>query len=177
MFTFKIFEIPDGKSNRKLILTETTIDLGEVTLKQAEIVLEFEKTSRFIRVTLNIDADIHLICDRSLEPFLFHVQQPYEILFKYNNQVDSEDEHGAIRNIDSRKNEINIKQDVLDTILVHLPAKKLHPRFLDDKGNATEFKTQSFGNFCTEFKTQSFGNFCDEDFIDPRWAALKDLKK
>ena len=86
-------------------------------------------------------------------------------MFKYNNQVDSEDEHGAIRNIDSRKNEINIKQDVLDTILVHLPAKKLHPRFLDDKGNATEFKTQSFGNFC------------DEDFIDPRWAALKDLKK
>ena len=42
MFTFKIFEIPDGKSNRKLILSETTIDLGEVSLKQAEVALEFE---------------------------------------------------------------------------------------------------------------------------------------
>ena len=58
-----------------------------------------------------------------------------------------------------------IEQDVLDTILVHLPAKKLHPRFLDEKGNAIEFKTQSFGHFE------------DKELIDPRWAALKDLKK
>ena len=165
MFTFKIFEIPDGKSNRKLILSETTIDLGEVSLKQAEVALEFEKTSRFIRILMDINADINLICDRSLEPFLFHLSQPYEILFKYDNEIDSEDEHGAIRSIDLHKNEIDIEQDVLDTILVHLPAKKLHPRFLDEKGNAIEFKTQSFGHFE------------DKELIDPRWAALKDLKK
>ena len=42
---------------------------------------------------MDINADVNLICDRSLEPFLFHVSQSYEILFKYDNEIDSEDEY------------------------------------------------------------------------------------
>ena len=165
MFTFKIFEIPDGKSKKKLLLSKSMLDLGELTLKKGELALEFEKTFQFIRVKMNISADINLICDRSLEAFTFHVNQPYEILFKFDNVVEDEDQFGAIRNIDIQKNEISIEQDVLDTILVHLPTKKLHPRFLDNEGNTIEFKTQFFGDFDKE------------DTIDPRWATLKSLKK
>jgi uncharacterized metal-binding protein YceD (DUF177 family) len=55
---------------------------------------------------------------------------------------------------------------VLDTLLVHLPVKKLHPRFLDEDGNPKEFVAESFGEADEE-----------EDAIDPRWEALKDLKK
>jgi uncharacterized metal-binding protein YceD (DUF177 family) len=165
MFTFKIFEIPEGKSSRELVLDASLLDLGEVKLIQGKIDVDFEKSAHFIRVKLQIDSEVELICDRSLDAYSYHVEKPYEILFKYDSEVE-EDEHGAIRNIDSQRNQINIEQDVLDTILVHLPAKKLHPRFLDENGNAIEFETQSFGNSEVE-----------EEAIDPRWAALKDLKK
>lgn len=165
MFTFKIFEIPDGKSTRMLSLTPRALELGDVELKQGKIALNFEKTSQFIRVLMSVEADVNLICDRSLELFSFYVNQPYQILFKFDNETDEEHEQGSIRKIDNQRNEINIEQDVLDTILVHIPAKKLHPRFLDDEGNAIEFETQSFG------KPNN-----DENYIDPRWAALKELK-
>ncbi len=166
MFTFKIFEIPDGKSSKNLVLESSSLDLGEVDLIAGEIMVDFEKSAHFIRAKLTINVEVGLICDRSLDTFSHHVNQLYEILFKYDSEVEEEDNIGAIRKIDTQRNEINIEQDVLDTILVHVPAKKLHPRFLDDQGIAKEFETQSFG------KPE-----VDEEAIDPRWAALKDLKK
>jgi len=166
MFTFKIFEIPDGKSSGLLQLKPESIDLGKLSIDTGKVQLEFEKTAHFIRVKLNIDADIELVCDRSLDAFLYHVSMPYEILFKFDLTEEAADERGSIRTINTQRNEINIEQDVLDTILLHLPAKKLHPRFLDENGNVKEFETQSFGNSDVE-----------EETMDPRWAALKDLKK
>ena len=165
MFTFKLFEIPDGKSSKKLSLTAHALELGEIQLEQGKILLDFEKTSQFIRVIMNVIADVNLICDRSLDSFSFHLNKHYQILFKFDLQTEEEHEQGSIRNIDNKKNEINIEQDVLDTILVHIPAKKLHPRFLDDEGNAIEFETQCFGEPNN-----------DENYIDPRWTVLKKLK-
>jgi len=50
--------------------------------------------------------------------------------------------------------------------MVQLTRNKLDPRFWGEDGDAIEFETQSFGNSEVE-----------EEAIDPRWAALKDLKK
>lgn len=166
MFTFKIFEIPDGKSQRTVELTPEDIDLGEVPLVGGSINLEFEKAQQFIRVNLQIDATVLLICDRSLDEFEYRIQPSYEILFKNEPVVEATDINGAIRNIDQASKQINIEQDVLDTILVNLPAKKLHPRFLDEYGNPLEFETATFGISDEE----------GEAVTDPRWAALKKLK-
>jgi len=166
MFTFKIFEIPDGKSSETIRLNPESLDLGEASLQSGTVDIEFEKSAQFIRAKLDINVSLNLICDRSLESFEHPVASPYEILFKYDFVDESEDELGSIRNINSQRNEINIEQDVLDTILVHLPVKKLHPRFLDSDGNPVDFIAKSYGE-----------SEKDENTIDPRWAALKDLKK
>ncbi len=63
--------------------------------------------------------------------------------------------------------QIDLAQDVRDTILLNLPTKKLHPRFLDEDGNPAEAISVKFGE-------APAGN---DDLIDPRWAALKELKK
>ncbi|MBO6792330.1 MAG: DUF177 domain-containing protein [Balneolaceae bacterium] len=166
MFTFKIFEIPDGKSQKSIQITPGSLDLGDVSLKQGNVEINFDKNPRFIRAELDIKATLELICDRSLEPFDYEVERPYEILFKFDETEESEDNRGAIRTIDHQRNEISIEQDVLDTLLVHLPVKKLHPRFLDEDGNPKEFVAESFGETDDD----------EEDAIDPRWEALKDLK-
>ncbi len=166
MFTFKIFEIPDGKSQNSIQIGPDSLDLGDVTLKEGQVDISFDKNQRFIRAELEIEATLELICDRSLELFDYKVERPYQILFKFDQVEELEDENGAIRTIDHQRNELSIKQDVLDTLLVHLPVKKLHPRFLDEDGNPKEFVAESYGEAEDE----------DEDTIDPRWEALKDLK-
>tara|TARA_R110000868_G_scaffold37111_9_gene131485 strand:- start:20247 stop:20753 length:507 start_codon:yes stop_codon:yes gene_type:complete len=168
MFKFKIFEIPEGKSERKLQLKAGVLNLDEVKLKSGTIDIEFNRTLHFIQTKLTFDVIVELICDRSLDTFDFEVNQNYEILFKQEKIEESADENGSIRNIDIASQQIDIEQDVLDTILVSLPAKKLHPRFLDEDGNPIEFQTQQFGESDNDQEGEN---------IDPRWDALKDLKK
>lgn len=168
MFKFKIFEIPEGKSERTLQLTSGDLDLGEISLKSGTIEIEFNRSLHFILAKLKFDVVVELVCDRSLDEFDYEVVQNYEILFKEEEIEESADENGAIRNIDHVSKQINIEQDVLDTILVSLPAKKLHPRFLDENGNPKEFLNQQFGETDEDEEGET---------IDPRWEALKDLKK
>lgn len=167
MFKFKIFEIPEGKSERTLQLSAEDLDLGDVSLNYGTIHIEFNRSLHFILAKLKFDVTVELVCDRSLDSFEYEVDQDYEILFKEEEIEESADENGSIRNIDFASKQIDIEQDVLDTILVSLPAKKLHPRFLDEDGNPTEFLNEQFGETDEE----------EGNSIDPRWEALKDLKK
>lgn len=168
MFKFKIFEIPEGKSERLVQLKADNLDLGGPVLKTGTLEVELNRTLHFIHTKLQFNIVVELICDRSLDLFEFRVDTEYEILFKKDIVEESADENGSIRKINWAKNEIDIEQDVLDTILVNLPAKKLHPRFLDEDGNPIEFLEEKFGDFSSDSS--------EGESIDPRWEALKDLK-
>ena len=167
MLKFKIFEIPEGQSQRTVQLQPEDLNLGDVPFKRGSVKIEFYKTVEFIRTNFSISATVELICDRSLDMFEHQVEKDYEVLFKTEKVAESADENGATRNLDTKYQQIDLEQDVRDTILLVLPVKKLHPRFLDQDGKPKEFFSQQFGNTLEE----------DEDYIDPRWEALKELKK
>ena len=167
MLKFKIFEIPEGQSQRTIELESDDLEIEEVPFDGAVLDINFYRTLQFIQVKFGLKADIKLICDRSLDEFDYRIETNYEVLFKAEKVEESADEKGSIRNIDIHSKQIDLEQDVLDSILLNLPVKKLHPRFLDDDGNPKEFVNQQFGEHTEE----------DETSIDPRWEALKELKK
>lgn len=167
MLKFKIFEIPEGNSQRTVELKSDDLELEEVPFNGATIKIDFYRTLQFIQVKFELTADIKLTCDRSLDTFDYKIKTKYEVLFKAEKVEESADENGSIRNIDVYSKQIDLEQDVLDTIMLNLPVKKLHPRFLDEDGNPKEFVNEQFGEHSEE----------DEETIDPRWEALKELKK
>lgn len=167
MLKFKIFEIPEGNSQRTVELKSDDLELEEVPFNGATIKIDFYRTLQFIQVKFELTADIKLTCDRSLDTFDHKIETKYEVLFKAEKVEESADENGSIRNIDVYSKQIDLEQDVLDTIMLNLPVKKLHPRFLDEDGNPKEFVNKQFGEHSEE----------DEETIDPRWEALKELKK
>lgn len=165
---FKIVEIPEGSSERSLELEGEDLDVDPYTFIGGDIDLSFYRTIHFIRVNFTIDAGIELICDRSLEPFEYPIEADYEVLFKVDVQEESENENGAIRRFNFSSNTLNIENEVRDTILLNIPIKKLHPKFLDEEGKPRDFEFQSFG------KTND--NDDDSELADPRWEKLKKLK-
>ncbi|MEO9885390.1 MAG: DUF177 domain-containing protein [Balneola sp.] len=167
MLKFKIFEIPEGNSQRTVELTSDELEMDEVPFNGATIDFDFYRTLQFIQVKFDLKANVKLICDRSLDEFDHEIETNYQVLFKAEEVEESADENGSIRNIDINSKQIDLEQDVLDTIMLNLPVKKLHPRFLDDDGNPKEFVNEQFGDHSDE----------DEETIDPRWEALKELKK
>lgn len=167
MLKFKIFEIPEGQSETTVELGSDELDLGDFTFKGGSVYIEFYRTEHFVRTQFTVDATLELVCDRSLDAYDYDVHQDYEVLFKAEEVEESADENGAVRNYDHASKQIDLEQDMRDTILLNLPTKKLHPRFLDEDGNPKEVLNEQFGDIPDE----------DEDRIDPRWEKLKDLKE
>ncbi|MEX0845669.1 MAG: DUF177 domain-containing protein [Balneolaceae bacterium] len=167
MLKFKIFEIPEERSEKIIDLSSEELDLGNLTFKGGSIHIVFNRTQHFVRTQFTIDAGVELICDRSLDVFDHDVHQDYEVLFKAEEIEEYADESGAVRNYDHASQQIDLEQDVRDTILLNLPTKKLHPRFLDEEGNPKEVLNEQFGDFPED----------EAERIDPRWEKLKELKE
>jgi len=169
MLEFKIVEIPEEHSSRVETLEPDDLDLSPYEFRGGVIDLEFYRTLHFIKVNFTIKTDLELVCDRSLEPFLYPVDEDFEVVFKVDVEQETEDENGAVRRFNFTNNTINIENEVRDTILLSLPAKKLHPKFFDEEGRPTEFQDQKFGP-----DAEDVGE--DDEIADPRWKALKELK-
>ena len=171
MLEFRIVEIPEEHSTRVETLDAGALDLGDHEFQGGVLSLEFYRTLHFIKVQFEIETEVELICDRSLDPYMYPVNENYEVVFKVDVHEETEDEKSAVRRFDFDSNTISIREEVRDTILLSLPTKKLHPRFLDEEGNPTEFQTKSFGPASPEDSEQE-----DEELADPRWRKLKQLK-
>jgi uncharacterized metal-binding protein YceD (DUF177 family) len=164
--TFKIQEIPEGKSRREITLSENDIRFDDYALNKAVVSIQFEKTIHFINVEFTVEAGLMITCDRSLELFEKRVAGHYKVLFKPEVESVTESELSKVKPFDIRELTLSIDDEVRDTILLGLPVKVLHPRFLDDDGNPLEFETRSFGDISPD----------DDSIADPRWEALKKLK-
>ena len=165
---FKIVEIPEGESRKNLELDGEDLDLSPYEFKGGEMDLRFYRTPHFIRVNFTVWSDVELQCDRSLDHFDMPVEAEYEVVFKVDVQEETEDEEGAVRRFDFSTNTLNIEEEVRDTIMLQVPIKKLHPRYLDEEGKPKDFETKSFGEVDVE-EEQS-------EIADPRWEKLKQLK-
>ena len=163
---FKIVEIPEGESRRTENLLADDLDLSPYAFEEGRIVLDFYRALHFIRVRYDVDADIELVCDRSLEPFIESVNTHYEVIFKTEVQQETEDEEAAVRTFNFSANTFSIEQEVRDSLLLEVPMQKIHPKYLNEEGNYKKFETKSFGEGPDKE---------DEQSIDPRWEKLKEL--
>jgi uncharacterized metal-binding protein YceD (DUF177 family) len=164
---FNLQELPNGASNRQTVLGRNELVFeNDIRLMKAVVDAGFFKTNHFIEVKLKVKADIEMICDRSLNPFTDIVEGTYHILYEPDPVEESDSDKGAIKRIPHGDLQINISQEVRDTILLNVPIKKIHPDFFDSEGNLTEFETINFGHDAAN----------NNESIDPRWAALKKLK-
>lgn len=166
--TFRVQEIESGRSVRKIALQPEDLsfdDVRDVDLLEADVELVFSKTDHFIRVAIAVAADLRIVCDRSLQPFVKRVEGSYEVLFQPKVEQVTEGEDSKLKELDGRELTLSVDEEVRDTILLGLPIRRLHPDFLDEQGRPQEFETRTFG-FSGE-----------EDGSDPRWEALKKLKR
>ncbi len=164
---FNIVEIPEEESQRTVGLEDEDLDLSPYEFKGGEVDLQFYRTLHFIRVNFHVDADVELVCDRSLENYIQPISSDYEVLFKVDVQEETENEDGAVRRFNFSSNTLSVEEEVRDTIMLNIPIKKLHPKFLDEDGNPKEFEVKKYGDVAEGDEAEG---------IDPRWEKLKKLK-
>jgi uncharacterized metal-binding protein YceD (DUF177 family) len=166
--TFNIVEIPEGDSSKKLMLQPEDLDLSPHDFEGGDIGIDFYRARHFIRISYDVQADVTLVCDRSLEEFIYPADTSYEVVFKTDVEEETENEGGAVRRFNFSSNTFSIEKEVRDSVMLQVPMQKIHPRYLNADGELKNFEIKSFGEGPTEEEKQA---------TDPRWDKLKQLKE
>jgi uncharacterized metal-binding protein YceD (DUF177 family) len=154
---------PKGLSEELLDLEAEELAVEDSGITRVRVRLTFNKQDENLRIQCAIGADAVLTCDRSLDKFETVLESSYEVVFQLGAQEEQEELSGTLRRLDPSQNTIDITQELRDTVLLSIPVKKLHPRYVRD-GETTEFEA-------------SFGDKEIEERHDPRWDALTELKQ
>jgi uncharacterized metal-binding protein YceD (DUF177 family) len=163
---FNLTKIPEEESSKEIKLTPDDLDLSPYRFEGGDIQIHFYRSSEFIQTDYLVQADVELICDRSLETFIYPVSTSYEVIFKTDVQQETESDDTAVRRFDFTTNKFSIEKEVRDSVMLEIPMRKIHPKYLDDEGKITDFETRRFG---AEQKPEN-------QLSDPRWKKLKQLK-
>lgn len=166
MISFKISDIPVGSSSHRIEFSAEDIALEEFPFSEGVVFIDFERDHTSVKVDFLVEGVVQLICDRSLDSFDYPISREYAVLYRENHTEDEEDEELALRKLDLNRNQLSLSEEIRQTILLEIPIKKLHPRFLDENGDPTNF----------DFSTNS-GEEDSNGTPDNRWDVLKKLRQ
>jgi uncharacterized protein len=126
--------------------------------------VNLNKKETLIEADFDIEGKVNLICDRSLDPFEYPMKIHQRVIFKYGDAPEEVSDEIII--IPKDQQVLEVGQLMYEFILLNIPYKKIHPRFLKDEPESDD-----------EEGTMIYQSEKSEDEIDPRWEKLKKLKK
>ncbi len=108
----------------------------------------------------------NFVCDRCAEPYVAEIDDRMTVLYTLSDKIlppEEERKFDEIRRIDPETLEIDISDDVRQTLILAIPLKKLCSE--DCKGLCPHCGANLNVEACR----------CEKETIDPRWEALKKL--
>ena len=134
------------------------------------------KSATMIQLRFHTIGSVTLTCDRSLEPFEEPVDSNERIILKFGDHNEELTEEIEI--IGRNTNRINVARYIFDFIALSLPVKKLHPSLRTEEDEFDLEDDEEEGTLVYTSGAAEEGDEKEEDEkVDPRWDALKKLKK
>lgn len=147
---------------------ESLVDIGEVQVK-----VQLEKRSAFLKLIFKYTGWVELICDRCLEPYQQDIKLETELFVKFGEESEFDEGDNVIWVL-PEEHVLNLAQVIYEYTVLSIPLKHVHPNSSADGGK----------NSCNPEMMAKLNNYLytekdvkgDDEEIDPRWAALKNLK-
>jgi len=140
----------------------------EFNSSAAVATVELDKRSTLMDLFMKGSGSVNVNCDVSNEPFDLPVDASMDIVVKFGDQFNDDNEDILI--LPHGEYELNVAQYLYEMIVLSLPFKKTHPG-LEDGSLESDVLDK-----LEEFKLSNSDTSDDEVEIDPRWEALKKLK-
>lgn len=132
--------------------------------------VQLHKTEQMLQLHFDINGTIRAICDVCLDEFNYPIEDAEgNVVVKFGDHNEELSEE--LYMIDEAEEVINVAQWIYEFIAVELPIKMVHPE--DENGNPT-CNPEMLAKV-NEYMADNQEKAKDDDDIDPRWAALKDL--
>jgi uncharacterized protein len=138
-------------------------------LPQLSVTVNLLTSETMITADVEIEGEVQLICDRSLDLFSHTVNESVTHFYKFGEEEKELSDELDI--ISKERVVIDLDQLIYDTVALSLPSKKLHPRFQSE--NEDE-ETDGVIVYSSDLSGDETGQ---TDNIDPIWEKLKELKR
>jgi len=126
---------------------------------QAEVILV--KKSTLMELTFHIKGDVLVNCDLSGEEFHQPIEGILDIIVKFGEKFNNDDE--VILILPHESHRLDVAQYIYETTVLSTPIKRVHPGVLDGSLKSEALKKLK------ELKNKK------EEKTDPRWDKLKGL--
>lgn len=181
-YDIEVIKLKEGKHEFSFDIDDAFLSNFEdnhiVNKGNLKVDLLLSKEANLINTTFNINGKVELTCDRSLELYDQELSTEQKILYKYGPEEVEIDEDIIMITRDTPT--INVAQLIYEFIILAIPAKKIHPDYRDDM-DEDDFDAE--GEVVYRSDDQDGDESADkpnndaDDKTDPRWEALKNLKK
>ncbi len=150
---------------------------SEIERANIDANISVEKSETILRVNVNINGTVTLLCDRSLDEFDQTIDVKEDIIYQFAEKTEWIEDNLTLLGYDTT--EIDLSQLIYELIQVSIPMKKLHPRFANETYEENEDGEILIYTFSTDGVIDKVENTpqIEIDETDPRWAELKKIIK
>ena len=149
-------------------------DNSLVTNGDLRVGVVLNKDINLIEALFEIEGTVELVCDRSLETFDYPLNTVERVLYKYGAEEQEINEEIYIITRDTPR--LRLAQLIYEFILLALPAKKIHPDYIGEM-DEDDFDDEGQLVYTSDEDGDDEEDSPSDDYADPRWEALKNLKK
>ncbi|WP_143962227.1 YceD family protein [Litoribacter populi] len=182
-YDIEIIKLKEGKHEFTFPVTDeffkhfednVIVNKGDLTA-----LITISKEANLIDAIFDIKGSVELTCDRSLELFDHPLETSQRVRYKYGPEEAEINEEIFMITRDTPN--INVAQLIYEFIILAIPAKKIHPDHVyemdEDDFDAEGELVYSSDEIDENEPEQGEESSDSEENTDPRWEALKNLKK
>jgi uncharacterized protein len=145
---------------------ESPVEVGAVN-----VTVQLEKRSSFLKLNLHITGWVELTCDNCLEAYQQAVDLETEQFVKFGEETEFEEGDNVIWVL-PEEHAINLAQVIYEYTILSIPIRHVHPNETGENSCDPEMLEK-----LNEYMPRENEDTAEKDEeIDPRWAALKNLK-
>lgn len=175
-YNIDIFRLNEGVHHYQFTIDDDFFALHEQDLVQkgdALLELTLNRSSTMMQLKFEVKGSVELVCDRSLRTYEHEIDFEENLVVKFGEEYLEASEDVLIIPEGSQK--LDISTFLFEYIALSLPMKKLHPDYQDGEDDWDEAEGKLvYSSASSEIEEDKP---LEEEKIDPRWSALKKLKK
>ena len=171
-YDIKFSGLKNGKHQYKFHLDHRFFELfdnDEFDQCDIDIVVDLNKSEQLLEFNIHNTGTVQVLCDVSGEEFDQKIEGDLDFIVKFGETFN--DDRDDIIIIPFNAHLFNIAQQIYESVVLSMPAKRIHPDIVSGKKVAVNAK------YIVNYDNDTAGSIQsdEEKEIDPRWAALKNI--
>lgn len=135
-----------------------------------KLVVTLTKKTTLLEFALSFDGFVNVNCDVTNEPYNQKVYGEYHLVVKFGESFNNENDDLLV--IPHGSSEVNIQQSVYESIVLAMPARRIHPG-IEDGTLKSDILTKLEELSLNQDKINNSSE--EGEATDPRWDLLKKL--